>query len=213
MIFQEQGFTEMYRARRKLFGRLAYSLLHKTKCWAAYKNRKALKQLRPPIKLHLGCGSNSLEGYLNIDIEDWSGICDMITSCTNLSMFSDNSVERIFNHALLEHVPPWDTHKALREWYRVLKPGGTIQIEVPDIERIFEDWLLKGVLGENEAIDNIFGGNKKPNKAYKAQHHLTGFTFKRLTGMMGQVGFEAFVRTEHPTYHHILVLHASKPIN
>jgi ubiquinone/menaquinone biosynthesis C-methylase UbiE len=152
-----------------------------------------------------------MEGYVNIDIEDWAGVCDLVTSAVDLSMFPDDSVDCIFNHALLEHIPPWDTLRAIAEWYRVLKPGGTIQIEVPDLERIYEDWLIEGTLSEEDAINNIFGGFKKPDKAYTAQHHLTGFTYGRLTRMMAEVGFEGLVRAEHGTYHHILVVQGRKP--
>jgi hypothetical protein len=31
--------------------------------------------------------------------------------------------------------------------------------------------------------------------------------------MMAQVGFEEFIRLEHSTYHHILVVQARKPIS
>ena len=83
---------------------------------------------------------------------------------------------------------------------------------MPDLERIFEDWLVKGTLGEQEAVDNIFGGNKSPRKAYTHQDHLTGFTYDRLTRMMSRCGFERFERLEHPRYHHILVVKGRKAV-
>ena len=79
-----------------------------------------------PVRLHLGCGSVHLDGYINIDIELWSSACDLAADATDLRMFKDNSVEHIFTHALLEHIPPWDTIKTLKEWHRVLKPAGAI---------------------------------------------------------------------------------------
>lgn len=167
---------------------------------------KAIK----PLKLHLGCGSKYLDNYVNIDIQDWASICDLVADATNLHMFEDNSIEHIFTHALLEHIPPWDTIKALKEWNRVLRPGGTIQIEVPDLERVFKDWLINNTLEEQEAINNIYGGNKSPDKAYSHQDHLTGFTYNRLTRMMADCGFTNFERPEHPKYHHLLVVLAQK---
>lgn len=163
-----------------------------------------------PIRLHLGCGSIHLAGYVNIDIQDWADVCDLVADATKLYMCEDNSIEHIFTHALLEHIPPWDTTRTLKEWNRVLKPGGTIQIEVPDLERIFQDWLVNKTLGEQEAINNICGGNKSPNKAYSHQDHLTGFTYERLTRIMKDCGFTNFERREHPKYHHILVVWAEK---
>lgn len=146
-----------------------------------------------------------------MDVEDWAGVCDMIGSALKLSMFADDSVDRIFHHAMLEHMPPWETMPALCEWHRVLKPGGTIQIETPDLERIFNDWFVGRTLDEQTAINNIFGGNKSPGKAYAAQDHLTGFTFDRLSRMMQEAGFENMHRLEHDQYRVILVIEASKP--
>jgi len=165
---------------------------------------------KEPLKLHLGCGSIHLDGYINADIQDWAGACDLTANAGDLHTFKDNSVDHIFNHALLEHIPPWGTMKTLKEWNRVLKPGGIIQIEVPDLERIFQDWLVNKTIGEQEAIDNIYGGNKAPNKVYSRQDHLTGFTYDGLTRMMSECSFTDFTRLEHPKYHHILVVRACK---
>lgn len=162
------------------------------------------------LKLHLGCSSVHLDGYVNIDIEPWSAAVDLVADATDLHMFKDNTIDHIFAHAVLEHIPPWDSINTLREWNRVLKSGGTIQIEVPDLERVFQDWLINKTLGEEEAINNIYGGNKSPDKAYSHQDHLTGFTYDRLTRMMRDCGFTNFERLEHPRYHHILAVYAQK---
>lgn len=44
--------------------------------------------------------------------------------------FSDRTFDRIFSHALIEHLA--DPQRALREWARVLKPGGIIGLCSPD---------------------------------------------------------------------------------
>lgn len=162
------------------------------------------------VKLHLGCGSVHLKGYVNVDIQKWHKSVDVMADARNLKMYKTGSVTHIFTHALLEHLPPWDTMKTLKEWHRVLQPSGTIQVEVPDLQRIFEDWLVKGTLSEKLAIDNIFGG-VTPDKPYKNQHHLTGFTYDRLMRMMGEAGFVDCKRLEHRKFHVILVVHARKP--
>lgn len=161
-------------------------------------------------KLHLGCGSIHLTDYINVDIEKWCGGVDVVADACNLSRYETGTIDHIFTHALLEHIPPWDTMKALKEWHRVLKPDGTIQVEVPDLERIFQDWLVEGTLSEKLALDNIFGG-LSPDKRYEHQYHLTGFTYERLTRMMKEVGFVECERLEHEKFRQILVVYARKP--
>ncbi|MDY6934502.1 MAG: hypothetical protein SVZ03_09815 [Spirochaetota bacterium] len=170
---------------------------------------KKIKKINT-LKLHLGCGSVKLDGFINIDIENWAGKCDLIMDCVKLKKIKSKSVDYIFTHALLEHIPPYKTSDTLIAWNRVLKIGGIILIEVPDLERIFEDWLVKGILSEKEAINNIFGGNKKEKDKYSAQDHLTGFTYTRLCNFLKECGFNNFKRIEHDIYHHILCIQAMK---
>lgn len=213
--YKSLGFRGFLKRASTYLLRRRQTLLHTlpliSGCYTRYLAHRLMMN-RKPLKLHLGCGSVHLNDYVNVDIQDWAGACDLIADARNLHMFRDNCVDHIFNHALLEHIPPWDTGRSLTEWNRVLRPGGTIQIEVPDLERVFQDWLIDKTLGEEEAINNIYGGFKSPNKAYIHQHHLTGFTYDRLTRMMRDCGFINFKRLEHPKYHHILVVYAQKAV-
>lgn len=160
------------------------------------------------LRLNLGAGARPKEGYINSDVMDWANKGLEIMDALALS-YGDGTVDEIFNHALLEHIPPWDTLRALREWHRALKSGGIVQVEVPDLERIFRAWLLDGTLSEKSALDNIFGGNKNPRKSWQ-QHHLTGFTFERLARLMEEAGFIDLERVETNIYI-ILAVRGRKP--
>jgi SAM-dependent methyltransferase len=52
--------------------------------------------------------------------------------------FKDNSTRLIFSAHLIEHLPQETLPVLLRECYRILKPGGRIRIECPDIEKLVE---------------------------------------------------------------------------
>jgi len=54
--------------------------------------------------------------------------------------FADNTYDFIFCNHVLEHIP--DDHKAMKELFRVLKPGGTAILQIPqdlNREKTFED--------------------------------------------------------------------------
>lgn len=71
-------------------------------------------------KGELGCGSNAFIP---------SG-GDVVADVLDLKPFGDGSVDAIVAKHILEHV--LDIPKALKEWQRVLKPGGKLVIVCPD---------------------------------------------------------------------------------
>lgn len=161
-------------------------------------------------KLNLGCGGVYLPGYVNIDKVAWgSREPDLIADVLDLNMYDDGTVDHIHNYGLLEHIPPWNTMRALREWARVLRPGGTIHIEVPDLIFILEGWK-SGALEEYLALNYIYGANKSANKVYEDQHHLTGFTYSRLASMMSQAGFTDICRVDSERMRWALAVEATR---
>lgn len=59
---------------------------------------------------------------------DQSGIAYEVEDATNLS-YPDNTFDRLISIYNLEHLP--NPHLVLREWRRVLRPGGTLSIAIP----------------------------------------------------------------------------------
>jgi predicted SAM-dependent methyltransferase len=52
--------------------------------------------------------------------------------------FKENTYDLVFASHVLEHIPWYRTDAALREVHRVLKPGGHLQVFVPDFKWILE---------------------------------------------------------------------------
>lgn len=101
------------------------------------------------LRLNLGSHGNNIEGYVNIDLHDPTA--DLKADMTALP-YEDNSVDEILASHVLEHVlsGEYERHlssninsktvkETLQEWKRVLKPGGLLEIKVPDFNRIV--WL------------------------------------------------------------------------
>lgn len=102
---------------------------------------KFLADLRKNIGkgLHLGAGASKLAGLINCDL--YNPEADLKADAANLDMFTDNSIDLIESHHMIEHLSFADAEKALKEWRRVLRPGGLLIITFPDITRICLRWL------------------------------------------------------------------------
>jgi predicted SAM-dependent methyltransferase len=98
--------------------------------------------------------------------------------------FEANSVDEIFSSHALEHVGRFDVPRVLTEWYRILKPSGTVTLRVPDLEWCVLHWLRhKDSVGWN--IDIIFG-----NQNHDGEFHKTGFTEATLQKYVTDAGFK-----------------------
>lgn len=82
-----------------------------------------------PVILDIGCSRNKIPGAIGIDIDAQSS-ADIIH---DLNVYpyplEDNSVEKIYAKHIIEHLD--NPRQFLREFYRILKPGGTAFIETP----------------------------------------------------------------------------------
>lgn len=141
----------------------------------------------PRLKLHLGCGSNPLEGYVNID--KYNPKADKIMDACKLD-YPDNSVDEIFTSHMVEHIAYPEFMRALKEWHRVLVKGGTLIIRCPNFEKHLRDWLnadYRKRWGErNEGVNVILGFQDK-GPGYLNRNI---FTADRLKNLVSMAGFE-----------------------
>jgi predicted SAM-dependent methyltransferase len=84
-----------------------------------------------PIKLHLGCGPNWKEGWVNIDLYDTRS--DLQLDLREPWPFPDNSVSYIYSEHVFEHFEfHVEVPHFLGEALRVLTLGGVFDVVVPD---------------------------------------------------------------------------------
>ncbi|MBK9443387.1 MAG: DUF268 domain-containing protein [Comamonadaceae bacterium] len=123
----------------------------------------------PPIRLHIG-GHKPMEGWKNLDIAPGPYV-DFIGDCSDLSQFETNSIDELYISHVLEHLGhEGEFERALQGFFRVLKPGGSISVGVPDIHVLFELFLEPNTpLSIKFGVVNIlFGGQKNPFDFHKA---------------------------------------------
>jgi SAM-dependent methyltransferase len=154
----------------------------------------------PPLRLNLGCGDKILPGYVNVDVvESRAGMRpDVICDLHDLAPFAANSVDEILSVHVVEHFWRWEVRDILREWTRVLKPGGRMILECPNLLSACGTFLQDPDQFSREDQNGqrtmwVFYGD--PAWKDPLMIHRWGYTPESLKRLLGEVGL-ADVRQE-----------------
>ena len=101
---------------------------------------------KEPLKLHLGCGSNYLKDYINIDLPSsehsvMNVKVDATADITKDLNFPENSVDEIKLLHVFEHFPRTIALAQLIKWHYWLKIDGILIIETPDFRASIKQFL------------------------------------------------------------------------
>lgn len=132
------------------------------------------------IKLHLGCGKIRLPGYVNVDIQPGSAV-DRVADLRALP-WEDASVDMVYSCAAIEHFGRREWIGVLREWARVLKPGGLLRLSTADFEAAIARYKDAGNL--QELLGLLIGGQKDDY-----DWHGMIFDFATLKSGLEEAGF------------------------
>ena len=93
-------------------------------------------------KLDICGGRNPLnpEEYLNVDIVPLPKV-DLVFDISKKFPIADGVIAEVFSAATLEHFRKGNNLHILREFFRILQPGGVVRILTPDIEAIAKSIL------------------------------------------------------------------------
>src|SRR5690606_7800318 len=81
--------------------------------------------------LEIGPGQERLEGFETLNIVGGRNV-DYVWNAARRLPFRTGSFDLLYASHVLEHIPWYRTQEVLTEWIRVLKPGGRIELWVPD---------------------------------------------------------------------------------
>ena len=80
-------------------------------------------------RLNIGCGRDTKEGWINLDMMPGPGVDIVATLGVDTIPLPDNSIDQIYASHVLEHIP--NALAAMEELWRVAKNGAMIVIKVP----------------------------------------------------------------------------------
>lgn len=135
------------------------------------------------VNLNMGCGVQKFPGFIGIDIRPGHG--DITQNMSDPLPFDNDSVDTILCSASFEHLYRHEQTRALKEWYRILKPGGILRIEwLPDFNAIIEEYRA-----ERLAFNNVMGAITGCASS-EDQVHKDLFTKERMENLLKQANFK-----------------------
>ena len=98
--------------------------------------------------LEIGPGGQGLKGFETLDIAPGKHV-NYVLDCSKKLPFSDGSFDIIYSSHVLEHIPWYFVERTLKEWVRILKPCGQLEIWVPDGIKICKAFVDAELMGDN----------------------------------------------------------------
>jgi predicted SAM-dependent methyltransferase len=165
--------------------------------------------------LHLGCGSSHLDGWINIDMV---GADVRLNLCWELP-FASASVRYIYSAHTFEHLDYHTTaQRLLQEMHRVLVPGGTVRLAVPDIgafakayatdnQGFFQEYdrvhpQFASIAGYRSNLSKVMryaGSAVKPSAWFE---HRMGYDFQTLSDLLRIAGFQEVEQSQYQSSRH-----------
>ena len=150
------------------------------------------------VALNLGCGFQKLPGMVNVDAFE-NCEPDIKWDLNNFPYpWEDNSIHAIFAAHIFEHLDDW--WGALKECARILVPGGTLEIRVPDESsttagtyrdhnHIFSGVSFHGVIGASHGTNAWAKTEQETVPLEMVSHHHVPFKkynwMRHVPGLLG----------------------------
>ncbi|MGA1845013.1 MAG: radical SAM protein [bacterium] len=147
------------------------------------------------MRLHLGCGDLYIPSALNIDKHDLR-VADVQADAVILPVLT-GSCDSVTAYHVFEHMGYANAVYALAEAYRVLKPGGILEIETPDPARSFQAFLERSDPRWRADILSWIFGMESPGMG-----HRVLFPRELLEKLVREAGFSEITLSEPKTHRH-----------
>lgn len=137
-----------------------------------------------PVRLNVGCGDKKIPGYIGIDVVDRGQ--EIISDIRHIPL-PDNHADEILSVHVVEHFFKWEAADLLNEWLRILKPGGVMVVECPNLLRVIRTMFETGVIDDQMFWWPLYGNQ---NLKDPLMCHKYGYIPDSLIDLMKSVGLE-----------------------
>jgi len=149
------------------------------------------------MKLHLGCGKRHIPGFVHVDQVAFPHV-DHVQDIADLRNFADGSAALIYACQVIAYFDREQVVPVLREWKRVLAPGGVLRLSVPNFAVLCK--LYQTGLGLDWFLGTLYG--RIPDGQGGHVYHRTTYDEPSLRALLEGLGFAEvrhwdWRRTEH----------------
>lgn len=125
------------------------------------------------IKLNLGSGTSRYQDYLSVDLHTDA---DLNHDLTTPLPYKDGTVDAIYSSHVIEHFTRDEWENVRKDWARVIKKGGTIEIRCPDIIKVSKQLSTAKTKEDFDlALTRIYGA-----QCHDGDYHKNGFNKVKL---------------------------------
>lgn len=158
------------------------------------------------LRLHLGCGTNHLAGWVNIDISENSKADRVMDFQTVKNHFKKQSVSEVMMIHSISYLRLWEARDFFLDIFSLLSDNGKLTLEFPDIVK-----CSKVIAGENkienylEAVRAFYAfdmGQIKNRDNY--QPYAFGWSAWHITRELKKTGFSKIIVKDPQTHGPIL---------
>lgn len=97
-------------------------------------------------------------------------VCDLFADVKDLP-FQEESIDEIRSYQVFEHFTYYEGEQLLEHWYRLLKPGGLLHIDIPDLDGTIEMYNKAETKDDKKwAIRLLFGSQKNEWGIHKGMY-------------------------------------------
>lgn len=152
------------------------------------------------IKLHLGCWHRVIPGFVHVDLCDLPHIAHH-ASIDALPFIADGAAELIYCSHALAYFDRDAAKAVLKEWWRVLAPGGVLRLAVPDFAALIQVYQQSGELAR--VLGPLFGKMTIATPGGpQTLFHKTTYDEASLSALLLENGFSAPRRWDWRTTEH-----------
>ena len=123
------------------------------------------------MKLLLGCGKRKKKGWLGVDINA-KVEPDIVDDMTKLTTIKNSTVDAIKSQYSFEHLSYEDAITGLKNWFRILKKGGELSLEIPDLDKCYKMVKSTDLVERKYGFYGLFGS---PKNYYLMHKHAWDF--------------------------------------